>query len=488
MATDNIARMMTASAIHTSQQIAQDTASSIASGNVVSIATPDANYDVTHPSVVHVPGGWNGFQYWMAITGMPEARENPMIFCSNDGDSWEPPVGLTNPVFPLSWTTGKGYVYCSDTDIKLIDGTMWMLFRTVDNIGYRESIWLSKSIDGITWSDPSNPLWTVTSDAAVRATVSPTLVVLPTSGIMAIFTVKYVDYAQAGANIVEMRISTDGGVTWGEPVTCVTPDLYNSSILLSQLWHTEVQSYGGHLHMLGYAQTGKLHYFESFDDGATWIGNVSPVIGPNHSLSTAFYRSSFQPSAVGDGWDIWAADWTAKRVRHFRNIDLTVGTADLHLLRGIWIPAEQMSASVGALTTLLGSGNGRLMGFRLAENALGRVSAAFLRPNGWKRMRATLYWINDGAGTGNVHWRAVFASYATGDNVTAIGAGHDIQGSTRLIAAGAQTALMKTVMSIPGADSYPGEYTVLLVSREGADSTDTLENRVLLLGVNVEPC
>lgn len=469
-------------------------AAGVKSGELCALDTPDGIADVVHPSVVTVPGRWNGYTYWMAVTGMPEDRENPLVLVSEDGATWTVPPGGTNPVFPLSWTRAKGYVYNSDTSLTLIGDTMWMLFRTVENVTLsREAIWLSKSTDGITWSDPATPLWVMNnSDITARASLSPTLVVLPGSGHLAIFTVHAVDGTLAGAMTVERRVSTDNGVTWGAPTTCTTPDLFSSSVLSSQIWHLEVRAHGGQLHLLGQAQSAngvpnRLHYWQSDDDGATWYGNRSPIFGSDGSETVDYYRSSLQPSLYGSGWDLWVTDWTAKRLRYYRNFDLSAGAPDLRLGRGIWLPTEHLSTSVGGLTTLLPSGNARLMGWRLAENALGRVTGTIIRPRGWRRMRATLYWINDGAGAGNVYWSAVFASYDVGDAPVSLGTTHDSQGSVRVVAAGAQGVLMRTVMSMPGTDSSPGEFTVVLIARDAAQATDTLENRVLLLGAYIEP-
>ena len=470
--------------------IATKTVLPVSQGGIINIATPDGNLDVTHPSVVHVPAKWNGHQYWMAITGMPDARENPMIFRSDDGANWVAPDGLTNPVFPLSWCQAKGYAYSSDTSLTLVNGEMWMLWRTVDNVGFREAIWLSKSTDGVIWSNPSDPLYIVTTSTYVRSALSPSLVVLPGTGHLAIFDVKYPETTATTEppSEVRKRVSTDGGVTWSTPTTCSTPSLHHSYPTLANLWHLEVRLHGGHLHMLGYAQTQRLYYWESLDGGATWFGSRSPIFGDDHSETRLFYRSSFQPSATGDGWDIWAADWPAKRVRIFRNIDSKAGTSDMRLDRGIWLPAEHLSASVGGLTTLLGSGNGRLMGWRLAENALGRVSGSFIRPVGWRKLRATLYWINDGVNSGDVYFESAFASYQIGEVPATLGIANDIRGTDRIVTAGIQGAIMRTVMSVPGADSFPGEFTAILISRTGTKASDTLENRILLLGALIEPC
>lgn len=88
----------------------------------------------THPSVAYMPGGWNGFPFWMAVTPTfgkiaqqtdTAAYENPHLYCSMDGINWQTPVGLTNPLdTPDPADTvingvNHGNSYWSDTDLKL---------------------------------------------------------------------------------------------------------------------------------------------------------------------------------------------------------------------------------------------------------------------------------------------------------------------------------------------------------------------------------
>lgn len=457
------------------------------SGSLCTIATPDGLADVVHPSVVHVPAGWNGSRYWMAITGMPEARENPMVFVSDDGLAWTPPAGLTNPVFPLSWATAKGYHYQSDTSLTLINGVMWMLWRTVDTVGFRESIWLSKSTDGVTWTDPAAPLWTATTDVTVRATVSPSLVVLST-GQLAVFTVHAPDGTLAGSVLVEKRVSADNGVTWGAAATCTVPELAQGAggVLISQIWHLEVRARGGHLHMLGYAQTGRLHYWVSDDDGATWFGSRSPIIGDDYSETTAFYRSSLQPSATGDGWDVWASDWTAKRVRLFRDMDLTAGATDMRPVRGVWLPPEMFSSASGSASRVL-TGSWRLGAWQLTAVASASLRATLMRPHGWRRLRATLYWMNDTALTGNVNWLAEFTAYAPGTIPSTGSAPLTRTAGAKIVAAGAQGVMTQTVMSFSSDNMPDGEFTLVSIVRQASEATDTLEGQVVFLGAYIEP-
>ncbi|WP_300685010.1 hypothetical protein [Chryseobacterium sp.] len=65
------------------------------------------NYGYCHPDVQYFPDGFNGYKYWMVFTPYngavgadPDSKryENPTIVVSNDGLSWSPPSGISNPV------------------------------------------------------------------------------------------------------------------------------------------------------------------------------------------------------------------------------------------------------------------------------------------------------------------------------------------------------------------------------------------------------
>ena len=86
--------------------------------------TYDGSGQVVHPDVVHVPGGWNGYEYWMGMTPYPNSNddfENPSVLASNDNVTWVVPPGVTNPLAPeplgttttptCCWWTGR----CSST-------------------------------------------------------------------------------------------------------------------------------------------------------------------------------------------------------------------------------------------------------------------------------------------------------------------------------------------------------------------------------------
>jgi hypothetical protein len=127
----------------------------------------------THPSVVRVPGGWNGYEYWMAHTPYPgsnSAWEDPNIAASTDGVNWVVPAGLTNPIDDQPGLPGP---YNSDTDLEMGPGnTMYVFWRTVIPDAFQERIKYSTSIDGVNWSAPAEVM---RSSMSVRRPLSPAL-------------------------------------------------------------------------------------------------------------------------------------------------------------------------------------------------------------------------------------------------------------------------------------------------------------------------
>ncbi|WP_228457378.1 hypothetical protein [Chryseobacterium indologenes] len=65
------------------------------------------NFGYCHPDVQYFPNGFNGYKYWMVFTPYNGAvganvdskrYENPTVVVSNDGLTWRPPAGISNPI------------------------------------------------------------------------------------------------------------------------------------------------------------------------------------------------------------------------------------------------------------------------------------------------------------------------------------------------------------------------------------------------------
>lgn len=116
---------------------------------------PLVNTGLTHPSVIYVDGGWNGYSYWMAITpawgSIPNNHyENPHIFCSIDGENWIEPIGGTNPIdLPPAL---PAYDYLSDTHIVIDGGYLYCFYRGNGPSYGGRGLFYKRSIDGVNWS------------------------------------------------------------------------------------------------------------------------------------------------------------------------------------------------------------------------------------------------------------------------------------------------------------------------------------------------
>ncbi len=254
--------------------------------------TYDGQGQVVHPDVVYVPGGWNGYAYWMAMTPYPGGNpttENPSVIASNDGISWEVPSGLTNPL------VGGGSK--ADPDMLLVDGTMILYYIHADSTDtYVERI---TSTDGTDWTHDASPVITMS-----RYLLSPTLLYEGETYYM-----WYVRNAGCTANSssVYMRTSSDG-ITW-EPEQPVSISLTGQV-----MWHPDVQKVGDKYIMLvaAYPNTSNcgntsLYYSESTDK-TNW---TEPVLILAKSASGwdsgEIYRSSFLAEEIGG--DIFLRIW-----------------------------------------------------------------------------------------------------------------------------------------------------------------------------------
>lgn len=118
------------------------------------ISTPDGSGQMTHPDVLHVPGGFAGYHYLMACTPYPFGQdrfENPCLRVSTDGIRWQPLPGAPDPVVPPPADPARHW---SDTDLSLVDGVLHLVFRGCARGESAAQLLVTTSGDGITWSEP----------------------------------------------------------------------------------------------------------------------------------------------------------------------------------------------------------------------------------------------------------------------------------------------------------------------------------------------
>src|SRR5699024_474863 len=116
----------------------------------LSFETPCGTGLMTHPSVVDSIDGFGGFRYWMTGTpydGVDDSIENPCVYASVDGTTWQIPPGASNPVAPRP----PRPAYNSDAHLILDDDVLHLWYRRTDD-GF-DTILHSHSIDGRTWAE-----------------------------------------------------------------------------------------------------------------------------------------------------------------------------------------------------------------------------------------------------------------------------------------------------------------------------------------------
>jgi hypothetical protein len=290
------------------------------------IPTYDGNPSVGHPSVVFVPGGWNGFRYWMAFTPFPDdERENPSVVVSQDGIRWWVPDGAANPVVSADEVRCAGYRYNSDPELVLtLDGRMLLYYRPFSG-GGNEAIFCKYSRDGVAWSTGRMVL----SNRATRypaGLLSPTVEV-GADGVLVMWTVNGLNL---GRRVIEIRTSLDG-LHWSLPQRCLVPRGVDP-------WHIDVVAAGGRYHMLVSDRT-RLFYWIS-DDGRTWTGSRHKAVARSGTVHDArgHYRSTFVPTRLpSPQWDVWITGQNGAgrnlfsdvwRIGLLRNLDLAAGAPE----------------------------------------------------------------------------------------------------------------------------------------------------------------
>jgi hypothetical protein len=139
----------------------------------LALPTYDGSGEAVHPDVLHLPGGWRGWEYWMAVTPYPRGNagyENPSILVSHDGETWTVPTGLSNPVVPAP---SAGYNSDPDLVYDAVADRLVLVYREV--AGGFNLIRSVASPDGVAWSAAST-LFRVPNHRAISpalATVDP---------------------------------------------------------------------------------------------------------------------------------------------------------------------------------------------------------------------------------------------------------------------------------------------------------------------------
>jgi len=109
--------------------------------------TYDGWGEVVHPDILHFPEGWNGYEYWMAISPYHSPKqEYPNILVSHDGRNWKFPND--KPVTVGARDDGQS----GDPCLIMVDNLLWIFWLWMGEGKKVSKIYCSFSSDGINWS------------------------------------------------------------------------------------------------------------------------------------------------------------------------------------------------------------------------------------------------------------------------------------------------------------------------------------------------
>jgi hypothetical protein len=248
----------------------------------------------THPSVLHIPGGWNGAKYWCALTPYPgtDAQyENPTIYTSADGITWAEPSGISNPIV----SSPSGSDYNSDTELVLgPDGWLYCFYRASEG-GQRRFKYV-KSRDGINWSTPAT---LIAYSIGVADLLSPSLVYDNGWHMFAVNMLAPTATGEYYTNYAIERYYSPDLVTWSTPeIVSVSGRPWGTS---QEPWHLAIRKVGAAWLMLlctcnnGTSGSSGQLFFGKSGSGWSWNFQDSAYGG----LSSA-YRSCFNVTSINN--------------------------------------------------------------------------------------------------------------------------------------------------------------------------------------------
>ena len=250
--------------------------------------TYDGSGQAVHPDVLVLDEPWGGYRYWMAMTPYPngvDTWENPSILASHDGQAWEVPGGLVNPIDAPS----SGFY--ADPCL-VLDGS---LLRCIYS-----GIFAKSSSDGVTWSARQS-LAFASSPAGDR--LSPSVVKHGAA-------YHYWCVSSTPSPNTLLHAAGTTALTYGDLTACTV----NGGPAGRDLWHVAVRRTGcGYVGAFTYCDLGtsgstaRLHLATS-PDGVTWTVGVAPLL----SLGTwwdngSIYRACIVPTDGIGG--IWGRLW-----------------------------------------------------------------------------------------------------------------------------------------------------------------------------------
>jgi hypothetical protein len=287
----------------TLSQIAEDVVSTNAIAPL-SIPTYDGSNQVVHPDIYYNESGWNGWKYWMVMTPYPNGNssyENPSVVVSNDGNSWQVPTGLVNPLVPK-----PAGGYNSDPDIIMgYDDKLHIIYR--ETIGAAIKLFHISSTNGITWSTRTEVNMNIVqylSPSLISENSGYTMFVVNYENVGYVWKLTSSDIVSGFINADQCRIyDLPNGKYPNHIEVCKVNNTYYAVI-------TTVTGDGG---------VNAINYFAISSDGINFYTRSTPLF--NYGVIGQFdsgllYRSTLIPNDYG--FDLWysarsAAAWRVGR-------------------------------------------------------------------------------------------------------------------------------------------------------------------------------
>lgn len=266
--------------------------------------TADGSGQVVHPSVIdfqtqHGMTNWNGYRYWMGITGFKgesDTYENPHILASHDGYTWAPPPGLTNPIDPKP----AGLLFNSDTDIVYdrASARLWCYWRETQNSApYPERIHVAWSTNGHTWTQVENVISFTSDPGPNTVAMSPAVQMYGPDD----WRMVTISTNPAASSAIRTAPSATG--PWSSP-TPVTFTYLGTKY--GTPWHFTQVYVGGTSYGLIYVNSPSTLVTCTSTDGQAWaVSQERPVVVRPGEFDAKLYRSALTPHEDGMSFRLW---------------------------------------------------------------------------------------------------------------------------------------------------------------------------------------
>lgn len=247
------------------------------------IPTYDGTGQAVHPDVVYFPDGWRGYTHWLAMTPYPydtAERENPSVLASDDGSSWEVPIGATNPLVSTpacDHNSDPDIVYNPRTDELYLYYTELRRPRYCGPQVNENRVKLITSSDGVRWTAPQTVMTFELDSNPVY--VSPSVV----------FEDGAFQMWMAGSEGALVRATSPDGIEWSALQDASIDDTpWHVDVRYieerAQYWMLFVDSPG----------SGSNLKFAASGDGLEWLACEQPLLSPSDGWDNErIYRATF---------------------------------------------------------------------------------------------------------------------------------------------------------------------------------------------------